>query len=59
MKGIYKTVMIKIIGIITLLFTTIFVILGTRENLLHNEGYKFLKINIPVLFGYLYIISIL
>lgn len=59
MKGIDKIVMIKIIGIITLLFTTIFVILGTRENLLNNEGYKFLKINSPVLLGYLYIISIL
>lgn len=59
MKGIDTTIMIKIIGIITLLFTTLFIILGTRENLLHNEGYKFFKINSPVLLGYLYIISIL
>lgn len=59
MKGIDTTIMIKIIGIITLLFTTLFIILGTRENLLHNEGYEFLKINSPVLLGYLYIISIL
>lgn len=50
---------IKIIGIITLLLITIFVILGTRESLLHKEGYTFLYMSSPILLCGVFMIGML